>query len=346
MIKLPPLKPTDGFFTWRANITQDGHCRLLVFMHEASRYVLTIKRPLAKDFKHLPELFRKTLIGTLLLEQINPAVIERYLAEAGEITFTANSGKEGTAWLNTACRNAWIGFHNTCDNESLGAFASHIWIGTHNTEAHCKPVETFIKMLSRYEMPVKSSTAYDLNVRLELADTCAVRQIRVPANITFTQLHKILQIAFCWHDYHLFRFCFYKGKFDYYTEPDVVLACAEDYYDPDPDTILTHNIRLSDYLPKWQRCMYNYDFGDNWRHIIELTKVHENYEGEMPLLLSGSGDAPPEDVGGPFGFEEFKQTIANPKDDEYESMIAWAEGQWWKPFNFDDTARNIKFALW
>ena len=346
--KLQPVDPPDSFYTWRANITQSGHCRLLVFMHEASRYMLVVQRPLAKDFKHIQELFLKTLRGALLLEQINPAVVERYIAEAGEITFTANSGKKETTCLNKACRYAWYGFDENYNNDYLSVFPSHIRLGDLDKEPFA-PSQIFIEMLSRYDLPVKSSVAYDLTIRLELGGTEAVRHIRVPANITFTLLHKIIQNAYCWQNYHLFRFCFYEDAFNYYSKPDLELISIEKQFiddESEADAILTHDVCLSDYLPKWKICMYNYDYGDNWYHFIELTKVHTYHEGDMPLMLFGSGDAPPEDVGGISGFKEFRRIITSPNDDEYEEMISWANMQHWEPFNFDKTAKKVQSALW
>ena len=37
------------------------------------------------------------------------------------------------------------------------------------------------------------------------------------------------------------------------------------------------------------------------------------------------GACPPEDVGGVPGYEDFLAIIKNPRDDEYEEMLAWAE---------------------
>jgi len=59
------------------------------------------------------------------------------------------------------------------------------------------------------------------------------------------------------------------------------------------------------------------------------------------MLLSGYGDAPPEDVGGPGGFTEFLEIISNPAHEEHESMLTWAKSLWWKPFDFDALTRHI-----
>jgi hypothetical protein len=96
ILKIVPTiqSETDDFYSWRANITKSGHYRLLVFMNDASRYVLVVHRPMAKDFKRITDLFKETLREALLAEQINPDVIDRYISEMGDIRFAANSGKQ------------------------------------------------------------------------------------------------------------------------------------------------------------------------------------------------------------------------------------------------------------
>jgi len=52
--------------------------------------------------------------------------------------------------------------------------------------------------------------------------------------------------------------------------------------------------------------LYEYDFGDSWIHAIEFdTPVILERGGAYPVLLGGSRARPPEDVGGPEGYERF-----------------------------------------
>ncbi|WP_396136078.1 IS1096 element passenger TnpR family protein [Bacillus sp. NEB1478] len=58
-----------------------------------------------------------------------------------------------------------------------------------------------------------------------------------------------------------------------------------------------------------------------------------------PHCLEGSRSRPPEDVGGPGGYSYFLSIIGNPKDEEYEHMMQWAEedtdGRQFDPEHFD-----------
>lgn len=54
-----------------------------------------------------------------------------------------------------------------------------------------------------------------------------------------------------------------------------------------------------------------------------------------PQLWDGAGDAPPEDVGGAYGFERFLDTLGNPEDEEHDGTVEWAEDQMWDRFTLN-----------
>ena len=77
-------------------------------------------------------------------------------------------------------------------------------------------------------------------------------------------------------------------------------------------------------MPQHKRIIYTYDMGDNWKHEIELMRVIEDYDEESPYLLEAKGQAPPEDVGGVWGFLNFCEIMSNPSHLRYEEMKEWA----------------------
>ena len=95
-------------------------------------------------------------------------------------------------------------------------------------------------------------------------------------------------------------------------------------------------------MREYQKILYIYDYGDGWLHQIEVENLIADYYEELPILLSGEGDSPPEDVGGPDGFAEFLDIINNPKHEEHEEMKIWAEGQEWEPFCLEKAAHMVK----
>ena len=72
---------------------------------------------------------------------------------------------------------------------------------------------------------------------------------------------------------------------------------------------------------------YTYDFGDNWRHRIEIEEIASAIPGtDYPRFVDGERRAPPEDVGGTPGFEEFLKAMAKPRHPERASMVQWYGG--------------------
>src|SRR3546814_13140532 len=72
---------------------------------------------------------------------------------------------------------------------------------------------------------------------------------------------------------------------------------------------------------------YTYDFGDDWRHRIEIEEIIPANPGiDYPRFVDGERRAPPEDVGGTPGFEEFLNAMAKPRPPERASMVQWYGG--------------------
>jgi hypothetical protein len=92
--------------------------------------------------------------------------------------------------------------------------------------------------------------------------------------------------------------------------------------------------------PKVREFVYEYDFGDNWRHRIRVSEIEKpNMEWHYPLCVAGERAAPPEDVGGTHGYEEFLRAIQDPKHPEHKNMRAWVGGIF-DPEGFDLNAVN------
>jgi len=111
--------------------------------------------------------------------------------------------------------------------------------------------------------------------------------------------------------------------------------------DANPDAIVMKGLKLSDYIPVYRKILYTYDYADDWHHFIEVENIIDDCSDDLPILLSGFGDAPPEDVGGPGGFADFLAILADPSHGEYNNKTKWAKSQWWNPFDFDLVARRI-----
>ena len=155
-------------------------------------------------------------------------------------------------------------------------------------------------------------------IRVSLLDIRPLiwRRFELSSQTTLKQFHRILQIVMGWGNYHLHEFRVGTKR---YGIPD------PDYDDPG-DVIVESKILLSEVLPSaGAEISYVYDFGDNWRHLIELEEiVPAQPEGEYPRVIDGARSCPPEDSGGITGYAKLLEILIDPTHEEYEDMRGWA----------------------
>jgi hypothetical protein len=95
------------------------------------------------------------------------------------------------------------------------------------------------------------------------------------------------------------------------------------------------------------RIDYEYDFGDSWRHMLELEEViAPAADGVYPLCVGGKNSTPPEDVGGASGYEEFLEALFDPSHEEHEHMKSWV-GRPFHPrmFSIDEANERLRKRL-
>jgi len=154
-------------------------------------------------------------------------------------------------------------------------------------------------------------------------EPAVVRVIDVPSGVTLAELHDLLQAALGWTDSHLHRF---EVDGISYGMPDADWAGEEDRDE--------RGAKLRE-LPAHFR--YLYDFGDGWEHEVEVLGAG----GESPRCVYGEGACPPEDVGGPYGYAEFLEALADPAHPEHEHLREWA-GEWSGDFDLADTDQLVR----
>jgi hypothetical protein len=326
-------------------LVEEGRRRLVVFMNDISRYVIVIDGVKYNDWAKLPKLFEQNLRDVLLDEQINPDLIDLYITNAGKVEYVRNADKQMTAWLSRSCDNACLGYRNHDTNATISKFTNYMHVGTKSEKDYWQPRDLFYEKLSCLGLPLKRCRAFKLAVRLVTLGGWVRREVLVPANITFKQLHSVIDKAYSWWDYETqFNFMFYKAG-NHGTNPDFML-----YEERDPSSFPANSkpmtgIRLSDYLPEYRTFKYFYDYAADWQHFIELTGVVENCAEELPLLLSGEGDAPPEKVGGVKGFADFLDKLKNGSYAERKAKQRWGKHYGYEPFDLEAVREEVRKAL-
>ena len=181
--------------------------------------------------------------------------------------------------------------------------------------------------------------AFQFKVELKGVEKPTVwRRLILPDNFTFFQFHKILQAAFGWKTTHLFLF----SPTGYGGQPLItVLDDQSDQYD-----LPSNKVRIDDIFttPK-QKYVYVYDFGDDWAHNITLEEITQQ-EITHADCIAGEGACPPEDCGGPPGYEHLKKVMKIPHHRQHLEIRHWLQlpmGETWDASKFD--LESVRTAL-
>lgn len=307
-------------------------------MNNETRFPVVIYRPKPSDFKKINALITEAIRTALRMEGVRKEVIDHYMPAAGELEFSGTAGKSLVAQMNKSVNAVgfmWIYLdESTLIQRYASIAASRLLQKAKNGDYHY-PAEMMLECLSIYSEreqvasldDVRALSLYQLRIEIEMEGYEIWRRVLVPSTYSFRHLHKIIQTVFDWQNYHLHMFEAKK------TGAKVKEIVADD----DPETLEWIDLDLYDILqerftaledifPDHEEVVYEYDFGDSWRHKIILEKVVQA-DSFRASFLEGVGERPPEDVGSSWGYHEYKRVMANPYDPEYESMKLWSESQ-------------------
>lgn len=170
-----------------------------------------------------------------------------------------------------------------------------------------------------------------LRVNLKHVEPKVMRSLLVPLDIQLQDLHITLQVAVGWRNSHLYSFETPETIWQGYNN-DFGFDFRENYS--------VNGVSLRKFLTRTgvKRFLYLYDFGDYWEHVIHTGAVTEAKAGELyPQLTNVKGRCPPEDVGGPWGYEEFLHIMSDVNHPEHEEMADWYLGS----FDVNDLREEI-----
>lgn len=172
---------------------------------------------------------------------------------------------------------------------------------------------------------------HQLKVTIEGTKPPIWRRLLVPSGSTLGQLHQIIQVAFAWEGYHLHQFTIGEES---YTDPTMM----GDLGNRDEEEATLAEVAP----PVGLRFVYEYDFGDSWRHIILIEPPKpDKSPGPYPVCVGGKLAGPPEDCGGVPGYETLCDAIVDPAHPQHEHWREWL-GDDFDPDTFDREAINAK----
>lgn len=174
-----------------------------------------------------------------------------------------------------------------------------------------------------YKFPYGFSKVYRFKITLKEVEPPVLRVIEVPGIYSFWDLHVALTDAFVWWDSHLHEWNIKNPKTG---KKERLGIDYEDEYEGDPDVKMDWRVMIAHYFMKRKNptAIYKYDFGDGWKHLVELEDIHPREAGVIyPRCVDGARACPPDDCGGPWGYQELLKVISDPTHEEYEEKIEW-----------------------
>lgn len=348
------IKAEAGFeendlFCWSAHIITINRKKAVVAVNDSNRFGFVLFGLKAKEFKNLKEHLLQGIKKCLADEKIKEDVIEEYLKAAGGLAFSKTRGPKYVSRLNKAV-------------EFLKVFGDRLQpdkIYQTDISAHMNDDLVKIDKQSDYEHPhdllirdmeqfaggnIICCKAVNLRIKLKLGRHDAWRRIITPIDITFNELHYIIQTAFNWKDRQLYNFNVFDKSGKCLA---TLISKHEEIYDTytKGNLLLDEEVRLSEYADKNLKIVYCYDYGANWKHEIIVENTISDYDKNYPVCLMGEGNTPPEDVGGIFGYVEFLKIISSPKHEKYRGVYNWSQSQGYREFDIELINRRLKNIL-
>ena len=276
-----------ALFSWHANFLRINRRKTVVLVNDASDYTVILYGMKKDDFNHFHERVKEGVRRTFEGEGIKESLIEKYLSQFEDFFYQKAENRSYIARMNNSCKIAKRFADRFNENK---IYQSQVVKNINNmprkndNKDYFYPNESLQQELA--EFFVYSEGKDDTkNWNHDEYNRDGYKAI---LNLTVDQDNL---------EYN-------KYELNYQAE-DFELA-------------IENEVKLKDILPA--RIKYIYDYGDNWQHYIETEEIIDDYKSNKPTLLEGDGTAPPEDVGGVGGFDEFMRIISNPDHEEYDSI--------------------------
>ena len=135
-----------------------------------------------------------------------------------------------------------------------------------------------------------SPTGPILQIKMRLVGISPMiwRRVLLPVAWTLEELHGVIQAAMGWEGLHLDEF---RIRSACYGSPDLCAGAAD---------VTLESLRFR----RHAKVSYVYDMGAWWEHEIRIEDRLEAEAGQRyPICVGGQGACPPEDCGGPEGYQ-------------------------------------------
>ncbi|KUM40233.1 hypothetical protein AR689_02195 [Arthrobacter sp. EpRS71] len=164
--------------------------------------------------------------------------------------------------------------------------------------------------------------AVELRISISETEPLIWRQLVLPETATVSELHEAIQCAFGWKNSHLYA----VAGHDSAGKKRIIMEVDDG--DLPAGSEISAGVRLLELFdaqkPGESDLEYDYDFGDNWTHEIEVVGPGV-LEGNAITCTGGAMRGPVEDSGGAHGYADMVAVVSNRKHPEHRETVEWLE---------------------
>ncbi len=168
------------------------------------------------------------------------------------------------------------------------------------------------------------ATVPAVELRISISETKPLiwRQLVLPESATVAELHEAIQCAFGWTNSHLYA----VAGYDRADKKRIIMGVDDG--DLPAGSEIAAGVRLIELFdaksPGRSDLEYDYDFGDNWTHEIDVVGPAVLQENTI-TCVDGAMRGPVEDSGGVHGYANVVAVVSNPKHPEHREAVEWLE---------------------
>lgn len=192
----------------------------------------------------------------------------------------------------------------------------------------------------------------ELHLRIKLlnAPVPVWREIKIPSNVSLALFAWVINEVMGWTNTHLHDFEIGGAVFEHTAH--IKMDRGMGFGHGHAMAFDTKDYPIARFFKeKKDDMVYEYDFGDGWRHKIWLKGIREYDANEVPSFVvhKGCGACPPEDCGGIWGYGELLEINAKKrKTAEDKERLEWyGIDRYYDPDYFDiEEAQGMLDILW
>lgn len=293
-----------GLFDWHANVIDLNGRDAIVLMNNLTLYPVVI----LKEEKFEKDLFPEYVLQALKSEGIHQNVLECFRRHTGVLMTDKTSDRAMVQRLRHICNEVRKGVNllddDTCVQTKVGRYAARKRV-RYPDGSYAAPADRMFEMLNRMreeeeiETPLLDLEVLELCITLEIPKAEIMGRIRVPSNISMSQLHELILKLFDWNT---------QGEHAFFCDrKNVCESCELSEID------WTHGLCYEYGMSGYYR----------WKHDIRLVNRMEHQCTSQVTAMECRGIRPPWVLDGPDAYEAYQKSLTdyrNPGHEEAQKL--------------------------